>query len=169
MVLSAEQGYDATTVAQIATAAGVTERTFYRHFPDKCDAFFPDNTGLLALLVEAVRGARAAGVGAAPAALAAVHRLADIVLEEPERILLGARVIPSVPVLAGRDLYRQAQIVDAVAATLTDDGVDALAARLAAEQAVGIWRVALRQWAAAPDEHSLTDVLDATSSALRGP
>src|SRR5208282_4010488 len=40
MVLAAvdlftEQGYDATTVAQIAERAGVTKSTFFRHFPDK--------------------------------------------------------------------------------------------------------------------------------------
>ena len=33
--LFAEQGYDATTVAQIAERAGVTKSTFFRHFPDK--------------------------------------------------------------------------------------------------------------------------------------
>ena len=30
-----EQGYDATTVAQIADRAGITKSTFFRHFPDK--------------------------------------------------------------------------------------------------------------------------------------
>src|ERR1700760_3188470 len=33
--LFTEQGYDATTVAQIAARAGVTKSTFFRHFPDK--------------------------------------------------------------------------------------------------------------------------------------
>src|SRR5215468_8094667 len=33
--LFTEQGYDATTVAQIAERAGVTKSTFFRHFPDK--------------------------------------------------------------------------------------------------------------------------------------
>ncbi len=35
--LFAEQGYDATTAAQVAEAAGVTERTFFRHFKTKAD------------------------------------------------------------------------------------------------------------------------------------
>ena len=37
--LFAERGYRATSAAEIATAAGVTERTFFRHFPTKMDVF----------------------------------------------------------------------------------------------------------------------------------
>ena len=33
--LFTEQGYDATTVAQIAERAGITKSTFFRYFPDK--------------------------------------------------------------------------------------------------------------------------------------
>lgn len=37
------QGFDATTVVEIATRAGVTERTFYRHFADKREVLFLAN------------------------------------------------------------------------------------------------------------------------------
>jgi AcrR family transcriptional regulator len=37
-----QQGYDAVTVAALAKAAGVTERTFYRHFPTKESVLFQD-------------------------------------------------------------------------------------------------------------------------------
>ncbi len=36
------QGYDATTVDQIAAAAGVTQMTFFRHFPTKESALMSD-------------------------------------------------------------------------------------------------------------------------------
>ncbi len=45
----AEHGYDETTVAEIAAAAEVTERTFYRHFADKREVLFAgqdDFTGM---------------------------------------------------------------------------------------------------------------------------
>src|SRR4051794_13199973 len=90
LVLSAEHGYENTTVAEIAAAAGVTERTFYRHFPDKADALFPDHSGLVARLAEvAARAAREGGT-ALDAALAAVLTLASLAFEEPERALLSA-------------------------------------------------------------------------------
>ena len=38
--LFAEHGFDQTTAAQIAGLAGVTERTFFRHFPDKREVLF---------------------------------------------------------------------------------------------------------------------------------
>src|SRR5437660_5870424 len=38
--LYAERGFDETTVAEIAERAGLTERTFFRHFPDKREVLF---------------------------------------------------------------------------------------------------------------------------------
>jgi len=38
--LFAEQGYDSTTVTQIAGRAGLTKTTFFRHFPDKREVLF---------------------------------------------------------------------------------------------------------------------------------
>jgi AcrR family transcriptional regulator len=35
-----ERGYDKTTTGDIAARAGVTERTFFRHFADKREVFF---------------------------------------------------------------------------------------------------------------------------------
>ena len=83
LVLSAEKGYENTTVAEIAAVAGVTERTFYRYFVDKADALFPDNTQLLTLLATAVGDARRAGDRPFDAALAAVRQLAGYASQEP--------------------------------------------------------------------------------------
>src|SRR5262245_23924099 len=38
--LFAERGYESTTVAEIARRAGLTERTFFRHFTDKREVLF---------------------------------------------------------------------------------------------------------------------------------
>src|ERR1700743_1163473 len=59
MVLAAvdlftEQGYDATTVAQIAERAGVTKSTFFRHFPDKRELLVAGQQTLGQLLAEGI-------------------------------------------------------------------------------------------------------------------
>ncbi|TDW91156.1 TetR family transcriptional regulator [Kribbella sp. VKM Ac-2566] len=52
--LFADQGYDATTVAQIAERAGVTKSTFFRHFPDKRELLVAGQETLCRLLVEGI-------------------------------------------------------------------------------------------------------------------
>ena len=41
-----QKGFDATTAAEIAERAGVTERTFFRHFADKREALFDGEGGI---------------------------------------------------------------------------------------------------------------------------
>lgn len=167
LVLSAEKGYDNTTVAEIAASAGVTERTFYRYFADKADALFPDNTSLLPVLADVVRDAVHGGAGPLDAALAAVRALARYASEEPERPRLIAQVIPAVPVLAGRELVRQRQIADALSTSLKDTGVPALPAQLAAETALAVWRVAVAEWAGDAPVRALMDVVESTAEVAR--
>src|ERR1700728_1658137 len=68
MVLAAvdlftEQGYDATTVAQITERAGVTKSTFFRHFPDKRELLVAGQDALSRLLAD---GITEAPMGARP-------------------------------------------------------------------------------------------------------
>jgi AcrR family transcriptional regulator len=54
LLLFATQGYDATTTRQIAEAAHVTERSFFKHFPAKADAIVdlsPEDLDLLSDLI----------------------------------------------------------------------------------------------------------------------
>jgi AcrR family transcriptional regulator len=58
--LFAEHGFEATTVAQIADAAGVGERTFYRYFDNKQDLLAERAITWVGLLAEAIRARPAA-------------------------------------------------------------------------------------------------------------
>ena len=50
--LYGERGFEHTTVAEIAKRAGLTERTFFRHFADKREVLFAGSSALQDLLVE---------------------------------------------------------------------------------------------------------------------
>ena len=66
MELYAERGFEQTTVAEIAERAGLTERTFFRHYADKREVLFSGGTilqdAVAAGVAEAAAGLRAAGV-----------------------------------------------------------------------------------------------------------
>jgi AcrR family transcriptional regulator len=47
-----EHGFDETTVEEIASAAGVSTRTFFLHFPTKAAAAFPDHGERVADFIE---------------------------------------------------------------------------------------------------------------------
>src|ERR1019366_9612635 len=64
-----ERGFDKTTVAEIATRAGLTERTFFRHFADKREVLFWGAGSLKEFLVS--------NVEAAPASLPPIEVIAD--------------------------------------------------------------------------------------------
>src|SRR5690349_25179007 len=55
--LYGEQGYEATTTVQIAARAGVTERTYFRHFADKREVLFDGETELRDTMCGAVAAA----------------------------------------------------------------------------------------------------------------
>lgn len=55
--LFSEQGYDNTTVVEIAQRAGLTKSTFHRHFPDKRDVLAAGQETLSRLLAEGIAAA----------------------------------------------------------------------------------------------------------------
>src|ERR1019366_1702260 len=63
MELFGERGFEQTTVAEIAARAGLTERTFFRHYADKREVLFGGSSGFSGLLVQSVADAPA---GATP-------------------------------------------------------------------------------------------------------
>src|SRR5579875_560137 len=67
--LYATRGYDATTVAEISERAGLTERTFFRHFADKREVLFRGS--------EQLRDTFVAAVDQAPAAASPLHAVTD--------------------------------------------------------------------------------------------
>src|SRR5690348_13739187 len=131
--LFAEQGYDATTVAQIAERAGVTKSTFFRHFPDKRELLVAGQETLSRLLAE---GIAEAPPGAAPLeAVAAGLERASTVLGPENRSLaprLKAAVAASAE-LRERDAFKSVSLAAAMTAALIARGVPDPIAALAGE------------------------------------
>ncbi len=142
------QGFERTTVAEIARTAGLTERSFYRYFPDKREVLFAGKD------VEAhlVAGVEAAAEGLTPAeALLTALGTADEVFRSREFLLRRTRVIAANPALAERDLIKLAGIVDALAPALERRGAEPGEARFLVDVAMVISRRALSRWLSEPD------------------
>src|SRR6201996_7707844 len=92
MSLFEEQGYDATTVAEIAERAGLTKRTFFRYFADKREVLFGGGQELERRWVEAVP---AAPSGAEPlaAVTAGFDPIAEMFEERHEFAAVRARIV----------------------------------------------------------------------------
>lgn len=150
--LYAKRGFDQTTAAQIAQRAGLTERTFFRHFADKREVLF----GGFDMLREQI----VAGVAAAPKADAPMKAIASgldaaaEILGEGRRDLARTRlcVIAESPELRERELAKFAECAAAVAAVLHGRGVGKAQATMAAEAAMSVLRVALQHWAEDTDD-----------------
>ncbi|HET9091984.1 MAG TPA: TetR family transcriptional regulator [Acidimicrobiales bacterium] len=146
LTLFAERGFDQTTAAQIAEAAGLTERTFFRHFADKREVLFGGSDLLGNQVVAAVK--------AAPphdSPLDAVARGLDAaaaMLGQGRRDLARRRhsVIIGNPELREREFAKLADYSSAIAAVLRDRGVGEPHATMAADAGTTILRVALQRW-----------------------
>ncbi len=145
MELYVERGYDDTTVADIAERAGLTERTFFRHFTDKREVLFGGQDDLLELFVSSVVRAPASLSPLEAVAVALQAVAADF---EPRRAWSQERnrVIAANPGLQERELIKLARMASAVAATLRERGVAEPAASLAAQSGIAVFHVGFAQW-----------------------
>jgi AcrR family transcriptional regulator len=167
LALYSERGFDQTTAAQIAARAGLTERTFFRHFADKREVLFGES----ALLQDRI----VAGVVGAPAAdgpLDAVSKGLDAaaaMLGEFRRDLARQRqaVIAANPELHERELSKLADYATTVAAALRQRDVSEWQATLAAEAGMTVLRVALERWASGDDGHDLGTIMRDSVAELR--
>jgi AcrR family transcriptional regulator len=178
LALFAERGFDQTTAAEIAARAGLTERTFFRHFADKREVLF----GGAGLLEERIL----AGVIGAPVAAGPLEAMsqgldsAAQMLGETRRDLACHRqaVIAANPELRERELAKLAHYAAAITTALRDRGVNEQQANLAAETGMTVLRLAMQWWATGTDKRELAAIMRdcvadlrtlATSSDLRGP
>ncbi len=144
--LFAEQGYDATTVAQIAERAGVTKSTFFRYFPDKRDILLAGQEKLSHLLAE---GIAEAPVSASPleAVAAGLERASSAM--GPMNRELGPRLRAAVAAsaeLQERDALKSVGLAAAMTTALIARGVPDSTAHLAGELGVLAFKRGYAEW-----------------------
>src|SRR3954452_6143468 len=162
-----ERGYDQTTVAAIAERAGLTERTFFRHFADKREVLFGGGTVIEDLLVAAVDGA--AADAAAYDVVAGALQQAAIVLEGRREVAPRRQaVIDAHPELQERELGKLSWWGAALTAARVARDVEPRLAGLVAQTGIAVFRVAFESWVADVDAAPLTEVLSRSFEELRG-
>jgi len=163
--LFAEQGFERTTVAEIAQRAGLTQRTFFNHFTDKREVLF----GLSSELQQQIVGEIAAGgdtLRPLDAVVRALGVAADAVLEGRRAAVVRRHgVVAANPELLERELRKNAGLVEAIAAALRARGGDPETAFLAAGAAMLAQQVAFQKWTLPGETRTLRDLLsDAVNS-----
>ena len=168
LALYSERGFDQTTAAQIAERAGLTERTFFRHFADKREVLFGGSALLKDRIVNGVAGAPAtdgpldavsAGLDAAAAMLGESRR--D--LDTPTSGRVGCQ--PGTARARTRQtggLRRRRSPPRCISA-----GSREPQATLAAESGMTVLRVAMQTWATGDDDRELRAIMRDAVAELR--
>jgi AcrR family transcriptional regulator len=158
MDLYLERGFDNTTVAEIAERAGLTERTFFRHFADKREVLFAGSAMLADLLVERVADAppSASPIEAVGDALQAAGAL---IQQRGDWSRQRQDVIAANPELRERELVKLASLASALTDALRQRGVKDPAAGLTAEAGIAAFKVAFERWVQQPTRRDLPRVI----------
>ena len=166
LLLFTERGYDETTVAEIAAAADVTERTFFRHFADKREVLFAGQDDFLGTFTEPVA---AAEPGTPPFVLVrrALESAAAFFPDDRRTwSRTRQRVIDAVPALGERELGKLANLKVHLGAALREHGVAEPAATIAAETAVTVFHLSFAQWIADGEDRDFAAVAHERLDAL---
>ncbi len=164
--LFSEQGYDDTTVAEIADRAGLTKSTFFRHFPDKREVLAAGQEALSRLFAEGIASAPPDATPLAAVA-AGLERAGSMGPFNRERALRLNAVLATSAELQERYALKQVGFSAAIADALRVRGVADAVASLSAELGVLAFKEAYAAWVAADDEQDLRELARAALDRLR--
>lgn len=161
--LFGRHGYDATTVAQIAAAAGVTEMTFFRHFGSKADVLLDDPYDPL---VAVAVGRERLDLDAITRVVRGIHATWQAIpARAGEDIKARVRIAAQTPSLRAAMWQNTDRTERLIVDQLIGDGVDRLTARVAVAAVLAGLTAALLEWASS-DAEDLRPVLQAAFDAL---
>jgi AcrR family transcriptional regulator len=146
-----ERGFERTTVEEIAAAADVAPRTFFRYFPSKVDVLFGDHDELVTLLRDAL-AARSHDATVVQAVRQSTLDAAERLHDDPGLYLTRSRLTYAIPAAYARSRQLDADyenvIAEALAAARGTDATTDLNARATARAAWSATRAARDVWLA---------------------
>jgi AcrR family transcriptional regulator len=161
-----EQGYDATTVAEIAAAAGLTKRTFFRYFSDKREVLFNGSHELEECWIGGIKSAPPAA-GPMAAVSAGLDEVAELFADRHAFARMRSRIVAANPELQERELIKLQSLAGAIKAALVDRDVPVNAAILAAQSGVTVFHVAFARWVEQDDPAVFRQLMDESLQQLR--
>jgi AcrR family transcriptional regulator len=162
-----EQGFESTTVAEIAQRAGLTERTFFRYFSDKREVLFPGGETFENLIVDAAAAAPVE-LGPLNAAFVGLEAVSSFLKERRSFAQKRQRIISATPELQERELIKLQSLATKLAATLRAREVPDSVAGLVAEVCVAVFKTSFEEWVQPKNTRDLSTVLRESLSDLKG-
>jgi AcrR family transcriptional regulator len=156
--LYSERGFDQTTVAEIAERAGLTERTFFRHFADKREVLFGGEGVLEEIVTRAVAEA-AESVAPIDAVADGLLTVAELFRERRDHARRRQAVITANPGLQERELIKLSRLAGSTADAVRRRGVTEPAASLTAEAGIAVFKVAFDRWVGDRNDRQLSTVI----------
>ncbi|MFD5747586.1 TetR/AcrR family transcriptional regulator [Streptomyces sp. NPDC127033] len=166
LTLYLEHGFEQTMVADIAERAGVTARTFFRHFADKREVLFDRSSELEEKALAALEAAPATA-STLELVAAALDAVADVIGQDRELARKRHAVIMANADLRERELIKLADMSAALADGLRRRGIGGTEASLATEAGSAVYRVAFQRWVDATDGLDLHDAIHRSFAQLR--
>lgn len=157
--LFSEQGFDATTVDQIATSAEVGRTTFFRHFPNKEAVVFPDHPPILAAVHARLASASAATADVALFEAAAI--VLDHYLTEGDVARARYRLTRAIPSLRAAEIAQQRDYQRIFRDHARTWGLDDLDAELVANGVVTAHNHVMRRWLRGTSDDPRTELATA--------
>ncbi|SFH05512.1 regulatory protein, tetR family [Actinopolymorpha cephalotaxi] len=161
-----ERGFDKTTAGDIAERAGVTERTFFRHFTDKREVLFAGSDVMERTAYDAIEAAPA-DLTPLDAALAGMVAAGGLLADRHDHAVRRARIVAVNPSLHERELLKLAALTEATVSALHGRGVTEPTAGLAAHSAVTVFHVAFARWVSTDEPPTFADCVADAAAALR--
>jgi len=154
-----EQGFAATTVPQIAERAGLTTRSFFRHFADKREVLFTGEDELPAVVTRMYEDADPS-LGPMEAFLEGFRSIViPRLLDYRKELLVRRQIVRSDDGLRERELRKLAILHEAATEALTRRGLTALESEIAGRLAVAIYDTTLEIWLTGEGHEPLEDIL----------